>query len=160
MSERTPERAPDRAAEPRPADDVADDGQAGLADRELELLRLLERHPEYSQRQMSSALGVSLGKAHYLLKALLNKGWVKARNFKRNPNKVGYLYVLTPHGVRQRLHLTRAFLARKEREYDLLQTQIAALRAELGAQSGRNAELGAQPPSRNAELGAQPPSKV
>jgi EPS-associated MarR family transcriptional regulator len=129
MSERTPERAP----EPPLADEAADEGAAALAARELELLRLLERHPEYSQRQMSSALGVSLGKAHYLLRALLDKGWVKARNFKRSTHKAGYLYVLTPSGVRQRLHLTRTFLARKEREYDQLHAQIAALRAELAA---------------------------
>ena len=102
---------------------------------ELELLRLLESHPEYSQRQMSTALGVSLGKAHYLLKALLDKGWVKAKNFKRSENKVGYLYVLTPSGVHQRLRLTRSFLARKEREYDQLHAQIAALRAELAARA-------------------------
>ena len=100
---------------------------------QLALLRLLEEHPEYSQRQMSSALGVSLGKAHYLLKALLDKGWVKARNFNRSRQKSRYLYVLTPSGVRQRLHLTHAFLARKEREYDQLHAQIAALRAELAA---------------------------
>jgi len=101
---------------------------------ELALLRLLEEHPEYSQRQMSSALGVSLGKAHYLLKALLAKGWVKAQNFNRSQQKSRYLYVLTPSGVRQRLSLTHSFLARKEREYDQLQAQIAALRAELAAQ--------------------------
>jgi MarR family transcriptional regulator, temperature-dependent positive regulator of motility len=106
---------------------------------ELELLRLLERHPEYSQRQMSNALGVSLGKAHYLLKALLDKGWVKAQNFKRSEHKARYLYLLTPSGVRQRLQLTHTFLARKEREYDQLQMQIAALRAELAA----------QPPAKN-----------
>ncbi|MGH8796258.1 MAG: MarR family EPS-associated transcriptional regulator [Caldimonas sp.] len=101
---------------------------------ELELLRLLERHPEYSQRQMSHALGVSLGKAHYLLKALLDKGWVKAKNFRRSEHKSRYLYVLTPSGVREKLHLTHSFLARKEREYDLLHAQIAALRDELAAQ--------------------------
>jgi EPS-associated MarR family transcriptional regulator len=108
---------------------------AALDAPELELLRLLESHPDYSQRQMSTALGVSLGKAHYLLKALLDKGWVKAKNFKRSQNKVGYLYVLTPSGVHQRLRLTRSFLARKEREYDQLQSQIAALRAELAARA-------------------------
>ena len=100
---------------------------------ELDLLRLLERHPEYSQRQMSNALRGSLGKAHYLLKALLVKGRVKAKNFKRSERKTRYLYVLTPNGVRQRLHLTHSFLARKEREYDVLQAQIAALRAELAS---------------------------
>ena len=87
---------------------------------ELELLRLLARHPEYSQRQISSARGVSLGKAHYLLKALLDKGWVKAQNFKRSEHKARYLYVLTPSG---------------ERAVAALQAQIAALRAELAAQS-------------------------
>ena len=125
MHERSSPRAADGPAEHRL---VAPNGP------ELELLRLLEEHPEYSQRQMSNALGVSLGKAHYLLKALLDKGWVKARNFKRSEHKARYLYVLTPSGVRQRLSLTRAFLARKEREYDLLHAQIAMLRDELARQ--------------------------
>jgi len=117
---------------------TATDARPGLAPStapELELLRLLESHPEYSQRQISSALGVSLGKAHYLLKALLDKGWVKAQNFKRSQHKARYLYVLTPSGVRQRLQLTHAFLARKEREFDALQAQIAALREELATRS-------------------------
>lgn len=61
-------------------------------------MRLLEAHPEYSQRQLSRALGVSLGKAHYLLRALLDKGLVKAQNFQRSERKLGYLYVLTPAG--------------------------------------------------------------
>lgn len=99
----------------------------------LELLRVLEQHPEYSQRELSRALGVSLGKTHYLLKALLGKGWVKAQNFKRSDNKLGYLYILTPNGVSQRLRLTHAFLARKEAEYKMLQNEIAALRKELVA---------------------------
>jgi EPS-associated MarR family transcriptional regulator len=124
---------PERSS-PRAAANGHHPAEAPEHARELELLRLLEQHPEYSQRQMSSALGVSLGKAHYLLRALLDKGWVKARNFKRSSHKARYLYVLTPHGVRQRLQLTRAFLARKEREYDELQAQIATLRAELAQQ--------------------------
>jgi EPS-associated MarR family transcriptional regulator len=97
----------------------------------LELLRLLEQHPDYSQRQLAGALGVSLGKTHYLLKALLGKGWVKAQNFRRNDHKLGYLYVLTPQGVRHRFQLTQAFLARKEEEYQALKHQIATLREEL-----------------------------
>lgn len=101
----------------------------------LELLRLLEQHPEYSQRQLAVALGVSLGKTHYLLKALLGKGYVKAQNFQRSDRKLGYLYVLTPQGVRQRLQLTRSFLAHKEREYETLRSQIASLREELASQS-------------------------
>ena len=102
---------------------------------DLELLRLLEQHPDYSQRQLAVAMGVSLGKTHYLLKALLGKGWVKAQNFKRSDQKLGYLYVLTPQGVRQRLQLTQSFLARKETEYDMLKTQIVSLREELAAQT-------------------------
>ena len=127
----------ERTARPTAAiDSSADPRRAPLPSTapELELLRLLEHHPEYSQRQISSALGVSLGKAHYLLKALLDKGWVKARNFKRSEHKARYLYVLTPSGMRQRLQLTHAFLARKEREFDVLRAQIAALRAELASQ--------------------------
>ena len=101
----------------------------------IELLRILEKHPEYSQRQLAVALGVSLGKTHYLLKALLAKGWVKAQNFQRSDRKLGYLYVLTPRGVRQRLQITRSFLAHKEREYHMLTGQIVLLREELAAQT-------------------------
>ena len=102
----------------------------------MALLRLLEQHPEYSQRQLAKALGVSLGKTHYLLKALLGKGWVKAQNFKRSDSKLGYLYVLTPSGIRERLNLTQSFLARKEREYVQLRSQISALRKDLESQAG------------------------
>ena len=102
---------------------------------QIELLRLLEQHPEHSQRQLAAALGVSLGKTHYLLKALLGKGWVKAQNFKRSDNKVGYLYVLTPRGMGQRLKLTQSFLVRKEHEYEMLKNQIVLLREELATQT-------------------------
>ena len=105
-------------------------------DAAVELLRLIEAHPDYSQRQLARALGVSLGKTHYLLKALLGKGWVKAQNFQRSDHKLGYLYVLTPSGIRKRLDLTQAFLARKEREFVRLRTQIAALRKDLADQGG------------------------
>ncbi len=99
----------------------------------LELLRLLEQHPEYSQRQMAVALGVSVGKTHYVLKALLSKGWVKAQNFQRSPNKLGYLYQLTPNGIAHRLQLTQSFLLRKEQEYVALKGEIASLREELAS---------------------------
>ncbi len=105
-------------------------------DAAVALLRLIEAHPDYSQRQLARALGVSLGKTHYLLKALLGKGWVKAQNFQRSDHKLGYLYVLTPSGIRKRLDLTQAFLARKEREFVRLRTQIAALRKDLAEQRG------------------------
>lgn len=101
----------------------------------LELLRLLEAHPEYSQRQIAKALGVSLGKTHYLMKALLGKGWIKVQNFQRSTSKLGYVYLLTPGGVNHRLQLTQRFLASKEQEYVSLNREIAALRAELAARS-------------------------
>jgi len=118
----------DELPEAEPNDDVA-----------VELLRLIEAHPDYSQRQLARALGVSLGKTHYLLKALLGKGWVKAQNFQRSDHKLGYLYVLTPSGIRKRLDLTQAFLARKEREFVRLRTQIAALRKDIAEQRGPQA---------------------
>lgn len=99
----------------------------------LDLMRLLEQHPEYSQRQLSVALGVSVGKTHYLLKALVDKGQVKAKNFRNSSNKAGYLYVLTPAGVKQRWRLTQEFLMRKEKEYSNLRSQIASLREEVAA---------------------------
>src|SRR3982750_4563304 len=101
------------------------DAYSADEDAAVALLRLLEEHPEYSQRQLARALGLSLGKTHYLLKALVAKGWVRAQNFQRSDRKLGCLYVLTPAGIRQRLHLTQTFLARKEREYAALRSQIS-----------------------------------
>ncbi|HSI48413.1 MAG TPA: MarR family EPS-associated transcriptional regulator [Ideonella sp.] len=101
----------------------------------LELLSLIEQHPEYSQRRLAQAMGISLGKAHYLLKALFDKGLVKAGNFRRSDSKLSYLYVLTPDGVRHRLQLTQSFLRRKEQEFELLRDEIDRLRAVLGEQA-------------------------
>lgn len=119
-----PQKPPD-AAEATHADE----------DAAIALFRLLEVHPEYSQRQLARELGVSLGKTHYLLKALLEKGWVKAQNFRRSSRKLGYLYVLTPRGISHRMRLTQTFLARKEKEFVLLQSQITALRKDLAEQT-------------------------
>lgn len=102
----------------------------------LAALRLLADRPQLSQRELSASLGLSLGKTHYVLHALLDKGLVKARNFKRSDNKLAYAYVLTPSGLGEKLRLTRAFLARKEQEYVSLCSQIAALRSELSALAG------------------------
>ena len=102
----------------------------------LELMRLLEAHPDCSQRELSRRMGVSLGKTHYLLRALLEKGWVKAQNFSRSDRKLRYAYVLTPNGMREKMKLTRAFLARKEDEYLELKSQISKLRNELARHDG------------------------
>jgi EPS-associated MarR family transcriptional regulator len=97
----------------------------------LAVLRLLEQRPDISQREMSDALGLSLGRAHYVLHALLDKGMVKARNFRRSDNKLAYAYVLTPNGMREKIRLTRAFLKRKESEFERLRHTITVLRGEL-----------------------------
>lgn len=97
----------------------------------LAALRVLAERPDLSQRQLAELLGVSLGKTHYVLRALLDRGLVKARNFRRSDHKAAYAYVLTPSGLGEKLRLTRAFLARKEAEFDALQRTIASLRQEL-----------------------------
>jgi EPS-associated MarR family transcriptional regulator len=97
----------------------------------LDALRVLQARPQLSQRQLSRELGLSLGKTHYVLHALLDKGLVKIQNFKRNGNKLTYAYLLTPKGIKEKLHLTRTFLARKESEFELLRATIAQLRQEM-----------------------------
>ena len=103
-------------------------------DRQLSALRLLDANPDMTQRQLASALGVSVGAANYCLKALVEKGWVKLENFQSNPNKLGYLYLLTPAGVAAKTQLTARFLKRKLQEYDDLKAEIETLKAELGSQ--------------------------
>jgi EPS-associated MarR family transcriptional regulator len=97
----------------------------------LAVLRLLQQRPDMSQRELSEALGLSLGKTHYVLHSLLDRGLVKAGNFRRSGNKLAYAYVLTPSGLREKLRLTRAFLQRKEAEFEQLQRTITALKNEL-----------------------------
>ena len=95
------------------------------------MLRLLQQRSDISQRELSSALGLSLGKTHYVLHALLDKGLVKAGNFRRSDNKLAYAYVLTPSGLREKIRLTRAFLSRKEAEFEQMRHLIATLKDEL-----------------------------
>lgn len=97
----------------------------------LRVLRALEANPELSQRQLAAALGVSLGGVNYALKALVARGFVKAGNFRKSGDKVGYLYVLTPKGVTEKASLATAFLGRKLEEYEVLRREIEALKGEL-----------------------------
>ncbi len=96
------------------------------------LLKSIEENPSQSQRQLSKSLGISLGKLNYCLKALVGKGWVKARNFRKNPNKSDYLYLLTPDGVEAKTRVTVRFLKRKMQEYEQLKDVIAELQKEAG----------------------------
>ena len=99
----------------------------------LRVLRALESNPELSQRQLAAELGVSLGGVNYALKALVERGFVKADNFRKSGNKVAYLYVLTPQGVAEKASLATAFLGRKLEEYEVLRQEIEALKGEVGS---------------------------
>jgi len=98
---------------------------------QLRVLKLLENDPHMSQRQLSSELGVSVGRAHYVVKALINLGWLKMDNFRHSNNKLGYAYILTPRGVAEKSALTVRFLARKQAEYAALRREIVMLKTEL-----------------------------
>src|SRR3989338_6679821 len=93
-------------------------------DTHYRLLRLLEANPELSQRDLARELGTSLGKINYCLNALIEKGWVKAQNFRNSRNKLAYAYLLTPQGIEQKAKLTVRFLRRKIAEYNTLETEI------------------------------------
>ncbi|MDA1082650.1 MAG: MarR family EPS-associated transcriptional regulator [Gemmatimonadetes bacterium] len=101
----------------------------------LGVLRLLDASPSRTQREVAGELGMSLGKANYVLKALLGKGFVKVQNFRSSANKRGYAYLLTPEGVAGKAELTRRFLARKIEEYDALRLEIERLKAESAGDS-------------------------
>ena len=101
-------------------------------ERQLKAMRLLQKDPELSQRQLAAAMGISVGATNYCLRALVEKGWVKLENFQKNPNKLGYLYLLTPTGVNAKAALTADFLKRKLAEYEKLSEEIESLRHEVG----------------------------
>ena len=97
----------------------------------LQLLKLLQDQPQMSQRDLARAMGVSLGKANYCLKALMDKGLVKFGNFRRNPDKAVYAYLLTPAGLEEKTRITLDFLKRKVAEYEALAAEIEQLRGDL-----------------------------
>lgn len=101
-------------------------------DTRYRLLQLLTEHPNHSQRELASELGLSLGKTNFCLRALIAKGWVKVQNFRNSHNKLAYAYVLTPSGAIAKLRATTDFLRRKQEEYSRLEREIEALRRDLG----------------------------
>ena len=98
---------------------------------DLELLRILKDKEKMSQRELSSNLGISLGKVNFILKALADKGIIKVRNFKNNKNKRAYAYFLTPKGIEEKARLTINFFKRKTAEYDRLDQELKVLRDEV-----------------------------
>ena len=90
----------------------------------FEILRKIEKKPNSTQRELADELGFSLGKLNYCIKALQNKGLVKIENFKKNPNKMNYFYVLTPAGITTKTKLTINFMKKKMKEYDELKKEL------------------------------------
>ena len=105
---------------------------------EYRALKLLEKQPDITQRQIAGELNVSLGKTHYLIKSLIDVGWVKLDNFQRSDNKWGYAYLLTPTGIVEKASITAKFLVTKQKEYYLLQEEIAQLQKEVQQQGIHN----------------------
>ena len=102
------------------------------------VLKALEANPNLSQRQLATDLGISVGKANYCIKALIDAGWVKARNFRNSNNKLAYAYVLTPSGIRRKTKLTLRFLESRRCEFEVLRREIAVLSAELDGKDMNN----------------------
>jgi EPS-associated MarR family transcriptional regulator len=97
----------------------------------LKVLRAIEDNPEVTQRELAKNLGVSLGKINYCIKALIDRGWIKANNFKNSNNKAAYAYLLTPRGIEEKARITVRFLRQRVQEYEQLKREIAELEAEV-----------------------------
>ena len=95
-------------------------------------MRLISQNPEMSTRQVADEVGISNGSAYYVLTALIEKGFVKLGNFKKNPRKGQYAYLLTPKGIREKSLLTHSFIERKREEFESLKADIEALEEEAG----------------------------
>ena len=96
------------------------------------VLAMVEANPAITQRELAAALGVSLGRINYGLRALIDKGLIKVSNFKKSETKLAYAYLLTPSGATEKSALTKAFLARKMQEFDALKKEIEALQLMTG----------------------------
>ena len=98
------------------------------------MLKIVQDQPDVSQRELAEQLGISLGKTNYLIKALIEKGLIKAGNFQRAENKLKKItYLLTPAGIAKRIQLTRSYLARKEAEYQALHIEIQTLKQDVSS---------------------------
>lgn len=97
----------------------------------LRLLRAINANPQMTQRDLASHLGLSLGKINFLIRALIEKGFIKADNFKNSNHKIAYLYLLTPTGIEEKAKITYRFLKRKMAEYEKLEAEISQLKNEV-----------------------------
>ena len=95
------------------------------------ILKKLNNNSNLTQRELSKELNVSLGKTNYVINALIDKGWLKLKNFKRSDKKLGYSYLITPEGIINKSKLTRSFFRSKSEEYNILKKEIEMLKKEL-----------------------------
>ena len=102
------------------------------AEVRLKVMRLISQKPEMSTRQVADEVGISNGSAYYILTALVEKGFIKLGNFKKNSRKGQYAYLLTPKGIREKSLLTHSFIERKREEFKILRVEIRALEEEAG----------------------------
>tara|TARA_B100000780_G_C21051699_1_gene422372 strand:+ start:313 stop:648 length:336 start_codon:yes stop_codon:yes gene_type:complete len=100
-------------------------------DAKLRLLQILSTNPQLTSRELAKNVGISNGSAYYLLMSLIDKGFIKLANFKNNPQKTKYSYLLTPKGIREKSFITNKFLLRKKKEYKLLKEEISKLELDL-----------------------------
>ncbi|MFT5258910.1 MAG: EPS-associated MarR family transcriptional regulator [Saprospiraceae bacterium] len=112
-----------------------------IEETHYKVLKILAQNSTISQRELASELGVSLGKTNYCLQALLQKGMIKASNFKNNKNKLAYAYLLTPMGIEQKSKLTLEFLQRKRQEYEVLKREIDQLTKEIENQPSEDVTM-------------------
>ena len=101
-------------------------------DAKLRVMKIINHNPEMTSREIAQKVGISNGSAYYLLTSLIDKGFVKLSNFKENSEKVGYLYLLTPKGIREKSLLTQSFIIRKNKEYEILKEELIELEREAG----------------------------
>lgn len=111
-------------------------------DNDLKVIRYLHDRQNTNQREMSESLNISLGKVNYILKALMEKGIIKARNFKSNKNKRAYMYFLTPKGIEEKAKLTLSFFDRKSQEYDRLKKELIELKKDMEDTAVNNSNKG------------------
>ena len=102
------------------------------AEIRLKVMRLISQNPDISTRQVADEVGISNGSAYYVLTALVEMGFVKLENFKKNMRKGQYAYLLTPKGIREKSLLTHSFIRRKRVEFELIKSEIEALEEEVG----------------------------
>lgn len=100
-------------------------------DTNFRILTILSKNPDLTQRELAAEVGISVGGVNYCLKALMEKGLVKMKNFANSKSKFGYVYVMTPRGIDERTTLARRFLKRKLEEYERLQAEIRELQGEF-----------------------------